>query len=117
MKKLVLVLVGGLMMMSCGEKEMLPQEIEIHKLQEGIEFFENEIDSTSNYITVKADSVLQYLYTINNPKDFSDSSSLWGVAYDTYYLESMNIKSYKEIIKSKKREQERLAILVTSLKK
>ena len=117
MKKLVLFVVGSFMMMSCGEKEMLPQEIEIHKLQGGIEFFENQIDSTKKYVEVKADSVLQYLYTINNPKSFGDSIELEMVAFDIYYLEQLNIKSYKRLIEEKKREQERLAIIVTALKK
>ena len=117
MKKLVLFVVGGFMMMSCGEKEMLPQEVEIHKLQDGIEFFQNEIDSTKKYVEIKSDSVEQYLYSINNPKSFSDSVKLQIVAFDLFYLEQMNIRSFEKLIEEKKREQERLAILVTALKK
>jgi len=116
MKKLVLFVVGSFMMMSCGEKEMLPQEVELLKITEQIEYYQNIKDSCSQRRMELEDSIFNHIFTINPNVDSSDARFVAMTDFSVQ-MESEVAYYWEGVVKEKKREQERLAIVVTALKK
>ena len=116
MKKLVLFVVSGFMMMSCGEKEMLPQEKELIHVTEQIKYFQGVKDSCFQRMIKVEDSIFNHIFTVNPNVDSSDARYVAMTDFSVA-LEEVSVDYYKDVIADYKREQERLAIVVTALKK
>lgn len=119
MKKVVLFLVGGLMMMSCGEKEMTPEQVELQKVTQQIQKYEIEKDSILSILSPMYNEHMAFQDSVieNDLDIFSDGLSEMememALKMEPYEIQYNLTKSR---IVSLKKEQERLALLATSMK-
>ena len=113
MKKTVLFLLGSMFMVSCGEKEMTPEQLELQKITEQIEFYQAKADSSYALMVNMEDSI----YNFCKSKGLSD--------YDAYLVSAgdfgvgehgLSYEFYKDVVAEKKAEKQRLAVVITAMK-
>ena len=114
MKKLVIVLVGGLMMMSCGEKEMTPQEKQLLELNDRIENYEARRDSALQQADIISDSIVNFW--LERGIDSYDAHTWASMDLEIKNLEA-EYHIYDNAAKEAKEKQMRLATVIAALKK
>ena len=129
MKKVVLFLVGSMFMVSCGEKEMTPQEKELLEVTNQIELYQTKSDSLKTLMYETQDSIITSILglpqgtdyrSINMNGEISDDRILdvTMVAWSDFEVTMLEVEAdfWAEQVAKKKQEQLRLATLVAALK-
>lgn len=113
MKKTVLFLLGSMFMVSCGEKEMTPEQLELQKVTEQIEFYQAKADSSYAVMMHVEDSIVKFYES----KGLSNYDA-WDLAQGDFGRGQCEVgyEFYKGVVADKKAEQQRLAVVITAMK-
>ena len=115
MKKVILFAISSMVMVSCGEKELTPQEQELQRVTELIDLYQAKSDSSSTRMWEVIDSITHFIVDQGVVTDTIDAKL---IAYRDFQvtLEEVNVEFWDREVANAKQEQLRLATLVAAMK-